>query len=160
MTKQMEQPPLPITPLKTGETLHTKPSKEAVMTVETVTILIDGKLEKSIFDCDRTTPTIQVTLENGWTNTYSGLDIYECLGKTIKSLPNVNFLCKGAKINVRPSSMSSQRSSGVVAYEHTLGIRASRKDLVNIFEYDDLNIINDPQLQTDYFYRWLDSLKK
>ncbi|MGW8462102.1 hypothetical protein [Pseudomonas sp. CLCA07] len=129
------------------------------MTIERVSILIHEKLESAILDCDTDAPAIHITLESGWTKKFSGLDIYECLGKIIKSLPDVKFLCKGAKINVRPSSMSSQMSCGVMAYEHKLGIRASRKDLVNIFQYDDQDIINDPKMQTDFFHRWLKSLK-
>ncbi|VVO59973.1 hypothetical protein [Pseudomonas fluorescens] len=129
------------------------------MTIERVSILINEKLETAMLDYNTDTPTIQITLESGWTKKFSGLDIYECLGKIIKSFPNVKFLCKGAKINVRPSSMSSQMSCGVMAYEHKLGVRASRKDLVNIFQYDDQDIINDPQMQTDFFHRWLKSLK-
>ena len=129
------------------------------MTMEKISILIAGKLEIAVLDYDTQKSTIKVTLESGWTKNLSGLDIYECLGKIIKSLPDVKFLCKGAKINVRPSSMSSQMSCGIMAYEHKLGIRASRKDLVNIFQYDDQDIINDPQMQTDFFHRWLESLK-
>ncbi|UVL00356.1 hypothetical protein [Pseudomonas sp. B21-048] len=47
-----------------------------------------------------------------------------------------------------------------MAYEHKLGVRATKKDLVNIFDFDDKDIISDPQMQTDYFFRWLESLKK
>ncbi|QAY85076.1 hypothetical protein [Pseudomonas arsenicoxydans] len=130
------------------------------MTVETVPILIEDKLKIAVLDCDEDTPSIQITLESGRTQKFSGLDIYECLGKIIKSFPEIKFLCKGAKINVRPSSMSSQMSCGIMAYEHKLGVRASRKDLVNIFQYDDQDIIHDPQMQTDFFHRWLESIKK
>jgi hypothetical protein len=129
------------------------------MTIEKISILIGDKLEIAVLDYDVDSPAIQITLENGWTKKFSGLDIYECLGKIIQSLPDVKFLCKGAKINVRPSSMSSQMSCGIMAYEHKLGVRAKRKDLVNIFQYDDQDIINDPKMQTDFFYRWLESLK-
>lgn len=130
------------------------------MTTKKISVLIADKLETAILDYDERTPTMKITLENNWTTHTSGLDIYECLGKIIKELPHIKFLCKGAKISVRPSSMSSQMGSGIIAYEHKLGVRASRKDIVNIFDYDDQDIINDPQLQTDYFFRWLESIKK
>jgi hypothetical protein len=130
------------------------------MTIEKISILIDNKSQIAVLDCDEDTSSIQITLESGQTQKFSGLDIYECLGKIIKFFPEINFLCKGAKINVRPSSMSSQMSCGIMAYEHKLGVRASRKDLVNIFQYDDQDIINDPQMQTDFFHRWLKSIKK
>jgi hypothetical protein len=130
------------------------------MTIEEISILIGGKIEIAVLDYDPQKSTMKVTLESGWTKYLSGFDIYDCLGKIIMHRPDIKFLCKGAKLNVRPSSMSSQMSSGVVAYEHKLGVRASRKDLVNIFQYDDQDIINDPQLQTDFFHRWLKSLKE
>ncbi len=130
------------------------------MTIEEISILIGGKFEIAVLDYDPQKSTMKVTLESGWTKYLSGFYIYDCLGKIIMHRPDIKFLCKGAKLNVRPSSMSSQMSSGVVAYEHKLGVRASRKDLVNIFQYDDQDIINDPQLQTDFFHRWLKSLKE
>jgi hypothetical protein len=130
------------------------------MTIKKISILIDSKQKTAILDYDKRTPCINLTLESGWTKKFIGQDIYECFGKIIKELPEIKFLCKGAKVNVRPSSMSSQMTSGIIAYEHTLGVRATRKDLVNIFDYDDKDIISDPQMQTDYFFRWLESLKK
>jgi hypothetical protein len=130
------------------------------MTIEKISILTGGKLEVAILDYDLQKSTIKVKLESGWTKNLSGLDIYDCLGKIILHKPDIKFLCKGAKINVRPSSMSSQMSCGIMAYEHKLGVRASRKDLVNIFQHDDQDIINDPQMQTDFFHRWLKSIKK
>ncbi|CAI8935187.1 DUF4325 domain-containing protein [Pseudomonas sp. IT-P253] len=130
------------------------------MTIKKIPILVDGKPEAAVLDYDERTPAIHLTLESGWTKVFTGLDIYECLGKIIKELPEIKFLCKGAKINVRPSSMSSQMTSGIMAYEHELGVRATRKNLVNIFDYDDKDIINDPKLQKEYFFRWLESIRK
>ncbi|MCW8276840.1 hypothetical protein IMF27_15120 [Pseudomonas sp. PCH199] len=129
------------------------------MPTNRVSILNAEKLEIAILDYVEHPPSMRLTLESGWTTSTSGLDIYECLGKIIKELPDIKFLCKGAKINVRPSSMSSQMSSGIVAYEHKLGVKPSRKSIVNIFDYEDQDIINDPQMQTDYFFRWLESIK-
>jgi hypothetical protein len=130
------------------------------MKTQKITVLIADKQETAVLNYDDRTPTMKATLEDGRTAQTSGADVYECLGKIIKELPDVKFLCKGAKLNVRPSSMSSQMGSGIMAYEHTLGVKASRKDMVNIFDYDDQDIINDPQMQTDFFFRWLESLKK
>lgn len=64
------------------------------------------------------------------------------------------FMCKGAKINVHPSSMSSQMSLGVKAYELTLGKRASLDDIVNIFDYEENNLTNNPDVQEEFFLRW------
>ncbi|WP_160108852.1 hypothetical protein [Pseudomonas izuensis] len=129
------------------------------MTSKNISILIEDRLEVAALEYVRHPATLQIKLEDGWTKKFSGLDLYECLGKIIKERPDIKFLCKGAKISVRPSSMSSQMSSGIVAYEHKLGIEASRKDIVNIFDYEDQDIINDPQKQTDYFFCWLESIK-
>ncbi|MFJ3369740.1 hypothetical protein [Pseudomonas sp. NPDC086251] len=130
------------------------------MPTKKIPVLIDGKLESAILDYDEKTPAIRLTMESGWTKQFTGQDIYECLGKIIKELPEVKFLCKGAKINVRPSSMSSQMTSGIMAYEHKLGVRVTRNDIVNIFDYDDQDIISDPQMQTDFFFQWLESIKQ
>jgi hypothetical protein len=101
-----------------------RPQRDQQMTIENISILVGEKLELAVFNYDQQKSAIQITLESGWTKNFSGQDIYECLGKVIKMLPDVKFLCKGAKINVRPSSMSSQMSCGIMAYEHKLGVRA------------------------------------
>ncbi|SDU54144.1 hypothetical protein [Pseudomonas mandelii] len=130
------------------------------MTIKKIPIVVGGKPETATLDYDERVPVIRLALENGWSEEFKGSDIYECLGKIIKSLPEIKFLCKGAKLNVRPSSMSSQMTSGIMAYEHKIGVRATRKDIVNIFDYDDKEIINEPRLQTEFFHRWLESIKK
>lgn len=127
------------------------------MTIKKISVLTNGKSMTAILDYDEHPPVIRLTLAHGWKKEFTGFDLYECLGKILKELPEVNFLCKGAKVSVRPSSMSSQMTSGMMAYELKLGVRVGKKDIVNIFDYEDQNIINDPQLQTDFFYRWIDS---
>lgn len=89
---------------------------------------------------------------------YTGEDIYICLGKIMTDFPHIQLLCKGAKINVRPSSMSSQMSGGMVAYELTLGKRTTREDLVHIFEFDDQNLTNDPHEQHRFYQQWITSI--
>lgn len=130
------------------------------MVSKTINILIGDQKKSAVLDYDDHPPFIKLTLEDGLTKNYTGQDVYECFGKILKDMPEIKFLCKGAKVNVRPSSMSSQMTSGVMAYEHTLGVRVTRKNIVNIFDYDDQDIINDPQMQTDFFFRWLESLKQ
>ncbi|WLG21481.1 hypothetical protein PSH91_17060 [Pseudomonas sp. FP1154] len=124
-----------------------------------VPVIKDGQREEVVLDVNAQKSTILLTFKNGWSKKYSGADVYECLGKIIKEHTDIKFLCKGAKLSVRPSSMSSQMSSGIAAYEHVLGKRASRADLVNIFDYEDRDIVSDPQLQKDYFFLWLESIK-
>ncbi len=90
--------------------------------------------------------------------TYHGDDIYTCLAKIRADFPHINFLCKGAKINVKPSRMSSQMSAGLVAYEMTLGKPASRDDIVNIFEFEESDLTNNPSEQIAFFKKWLASI--
>ncbi|SEP11039.1 hypothetical protein [Pseudomonas sp. NFACC39-1] len=129
------------------------------MTKKIIPIIKDGKRAEVLLDVDERKATILLTFNNGESKKYFGADVYECLGKIIKEHASSKFLCKGAKRSVRPSSMSSQMSSGIAAYEHVLGKRATRSSLVNIFDYEDQDIVSDPQLQKEYFYLWLESIK-
>ncbi len=89
---------------------------------------------------------------------YEGKDIYVCLAKVRADFPHITFLCKGAKINVKPSRMASQMSAGLVAYEMTLGKQATNENIVHLFDYEEENLTNDPQEQIDFFKQWLASL--
>lgn len=89
---------------------------------------------------------------------YRDEDIYRCFAKMRADFPHIIFCCKGAKINVRPSSMASQMAAGLVAYELTLGKRATREDIVHIFDYEEHNLTNDPQEQTNFYKEWLTSI--
>ncbi|WP_092205592.1 MULTISPECIES: hypothetical protein [unclassified Pseudomonas] len=129
------------------------------MTKQVIPVIKEGRREEVVLDVNASKSTVMLTFKSGWSKKYSGVDVYECLGKIIQEHSDLKFLCKGAKLSVRPSSMSSQMSSGIAAYEHVLGKRASRADLVNIFDYEDQDIVSDPQLQKNYFFLWLDSIK-
>lgn len=120
-------------------------------------IIKDGIRQISKLLCNTEMLTINFTLEGGHSKTYSGDDFFECLGHIRKEHCDVTFLCKGAKVNVHPSSMSSQMSLGVKAYELTLGKYALRSDIVNIFDYEENNLTNDPEVQRDFFLRWVAS---
>ncbi|WP_457969266.1 hypothetical protein M1D68_03240 [Pseudomonas sp. R4-84] len=122
-------------------------------------VIRNGHKEKAQLDINEKTCSILLTFQDGWAKNYTDLNIYNCLGNIIKEHSDVNFLCKGAKRNVRPSSMSAQMTSGIMAYENTLGEPASRQNLVNIFDFDDQDIINDPQLQKDFFSAWMKSIQ-
>lgn len=50
-------------------------------------------------------------------------------------------------------------SSGLLAYELTLGKQALRENLVNIFDYDAEGVTNDPLVQREFFERWIKSLR-
>ncbi|MBI6912198.1 hypothetical protein JET67_27860 [Pseudomonas palleroniana] len=89
---------------------------------------------------------------------YTAEDMYKCLAKVRSDFPHIQFLCKGAKINVRPSTMASQMSGGMVAYELTLGKRVTREDLVHIFDYEEHDLTNDPQDQDNFYKKWITSI--
>lgn len=58
-----------------------------------------------------------------------GSNFFECFSQIRTSLPNIVFLCKGAKRNVYPSRMSSQMANGLLAYELKLGEQVLKKIL-------------------------------
>ncbi|MBS9439966.1 hypothetical protein EAE91_23315 [Photorhabdus noenieputensis] len=87
----------------------------------------------------------------------SDFDFFSCFSKARKELKDITFLCKGAKRNVYPSNMSRQMSLGMVAYECTLGKQATREDIVKTFDFDDLNLVTDPDEQKEFHYEWLKS---
>lgn len=89
----------------------------------------------------------------------SGNNIFECFSQIRASLPNIVFLCKGAKRNVYPSRMSSQMANGLLAYEFKLGEQALKKDIVNIFDHDEIDVVEDPKDQAEFYKTWLESLK-
>ena len=124
--------------------------------MKTVEIATDtqGAINKVMIECDRRVRSLTLVLENGERKTYSGSDLYVCLGMLRADYPETKFLCKGAKRNVHPSSMSSQMSAGVVAYELQLGKSAGSDDVVNIFDYEVADITNDIEQQHDFYKRW------
>ena len=93
--------------------------------------------------------------DNGFKRTYSGDDLYLCLAKIRRDFPEIEFLCKGAKLNVYPSRMCSQMSNGSVAYEMKLGKQARREDIVHIFDFEDKDITSDISEQIDFYRHWI-----
>lgn len=122
-----------------------------------IAIIKQGERQRADLLCDSDNTTITFVMANGYSQSYAGNDFYQCLGEIRKEHRDVTFLCKGAKINVHPSSMSSQMTQGVKAYELTMGRNATRSDVVNIFDYEDKNLTNNPELQKQFFERWLDT---
>ncbi|KJZ66640.1 hypothetical protein [Pseudomonas fluorescens] len=114
--------------------------------------------QKVAIECDRQNRTLTYILENGLRKTYTAHDLYVCLGLLRADFPETKFFCKGAKLNVYPSRMSSQMSAGVVAYELHMGKPAESEDIVNIFDYEENDITQDIQEQRDYYKRWIESL--
>lgn len=123
-----------------------------------ITIIKNAQRETATLELDRTTSTLSITFADGMQKTYSDTDIYTCFGLKIRKFSEITFLCKGSKINVYPSAMISQMSSGVVAYEVTVGDPDA--ELVRIFDYEENNLTNDINEQIAYRLKWSDSLQR
>ena len=67
--------------------------------------------------------------------------------------------CYGASLNVYPSGMCRDMGSGMVAYRTEIGQRASRDNLVNIFDQGHDVIPSSVSLQKEHFGQWLQSIK-
>ena len=124
-----------------------------------ISIIIDNHEEKAKLQYDAVKMLITLTMSNGFCDTYESDDLYLCLAKIRLELPHIKFLCKGAKLNVTPSRMCSQMSSGLVAYELTMGKSATFDDIVHIFDYEKNNIASTPEEQREFFKKWIHSLK-
>jgi hypothetical protein len=122
-----------------------------------ITIIKNGTRQIAELLCDSDNLTITIIMKDGYRKLYRGDDFYKCLGNVRRDHRDIIFLCKGAKTNVHPSTMSSQMSLGVKAYELTLGKRALSDDIVNIFDYEEHNLTNDPNIQEEFFMQWFES---
>ena len=117
----------------------------------------DGVTQKAQIDCNLQDITLTFHAEEG-AKTYTGVDFFECFGMLRADYPNIKFLCKGAKLNVYPSTMSSQMSAGLVAYEVKMGQRTGTENIVRIFDYEDTDITNDINKQREFYYEWYESV--
>ncbi|VVN90946.1 hypothetical protein PS704_01881 [Pseudomonas fluorescens] len=115
-------------------------------------------MKNAVIECDRRLLSLTLVMENSIRKIYTAHDLYVCFGLLRADFPETKFLCKGAKLNVYPSRMSSQMSSGLAAYELQLGRPAEPDDVVNIFDYEETDITSDIQRQHDFYQRWLASL--
>lgn len=85
-------------------------------------------------------------------------NFFNCLCKIKEKYPNILIHCKGYKINVYPSRMTLQMSSGLMAYELKMGHSATRDDIVNIFDFDNSDLTSSNELQEGFYRKWLASL--
>ncbi|WP_395608190.1 hypothetical protein [Pseudomonas sp. B22129] len=121
-----------------------------------ITIIKNGIRENALIEYEGGKPTLNLVLRDGVRKTYTAMDLYESFGLLRSDLKDIKFLCKGARINVHTSGMSSHMSNGLVAYEMTMGIPEG--ELVHIFSYDESNLTNDIQEQHDFCQRWAESV--
>ncbi|PNA19336.1 hypothetical protein, partial [Pseudomonas sp. MPR-ANB1] len=106
-----------------------------------IAIINNSLREMATIEYDRSIPSLSITFSNGAKRTYSDTDIFICFGLLRKEFSDITFLCKGSKINVYPSAMASQMSSGFVAYEVEMGDPEAK--LVRIFDYEENQLTND-----------------
>lgn len=128
-----------------------------------IKIELNGIIESANIEYSRETPLLSITMKDGVKHTYKAeewQDIFECFGLLRKDLKHIKFLCKGSKINVYPSGMSSQMSNGMVAYEVNLGKSATDENIVRIFDYEETDLTNDIQEQKKFRTTWSESLKE
>nr|WP_298136544.1 hypothetical protein [uncultured Pseudomonas sp.] len=129
------------------------------MSPNNITIINDRTKEIAELIYDSALTTLSVNFADGSSITGSGNNLFECFSQIRSLRPDIVFLCKGAKRNVYPSRMSSQMASGLLAYELKLGEQALKNDIVNIFDYDEMDIAKSPNDQAEFFKKWLNSLK-
>ncbi|WLH37427.1 hypothetical protein PSH79_09020 [Pseudomonas sp. FP2196] len=114
-------------------------------------------LEAALIECDRRNRALTFTRKDGLKKTYTSYDMFDCFGALRSEFPGVTFLCKGSKINVHPSGMSSQMSCGLVAYELSEGRPTEEEDIVRIFDYEDKDLTNNIEDQKAFYRSWLKS---
>ncbi|WP_103311165.1 MULTISPECIES: hypothetical protein [unclassified Pseudomonas] len=122
-----------------------------------VHVLRGGKKETACLVCDSSKIAITFCAADGVDRTYVGSNFYKCFASLRRDNSDVIFFCKGAKKNVHPSGMSAQMSLGLKAYELSMGVAPTLDDIVYIFEYDDCNLVSDPNEQEVFFKEWVES---
>lgn len=122
-----------------------------------ITIIHNGIRDSAVVEYEAGKPTLSLLLNNGERKTYTAPDLFESFGLLRAELKNISFLCKGSKINVHTSGMSSHMSNGLIAYELTMG--NPEGEFVHIFAYEERNLTNDIQQQRDFCQRWAESIQ-
>ncbi|MBC3208616.1 hypothetical protein HU755_17580 [Pseudomonas sp. SWRI111] len=120
-----------------------------------ITIIINGTREQATLKHDASKGIIKFSMRNGFRKQYEASDLYRCLAKIREDHPDIVFLCKGAKLNVTPSTMCSQMSGGIIAYELKPGKSATFDDIVQIFAYEEENLSRNLEEQQAYYKEWV-----
>ena len=128
------------------------------MTKHEISVSIDGAIQSAIIEVHRTTAELRLIIGDTKSKIYESHDCFQSFGLMRADYPNMKFLCKGAKLNVYPSTMSSQMSAGLVAYEVIMGKPTDTENIVRIFDYEDTDINNDINQQREFYYKWYESV--
>ena len=121
-----------------------------------ITIVINGLRQEAQLICEHRSITLSLRTQDGKIKSYTGANFFKCFGNMRKDNPDIIFMCKGAKKNVHPSSMSAQMSLGLKAYELTLGKEPLTSNVVHIFDFEDHDLTNDPQVQINFYHKWIE----
>lgn len=91
----------------------------------------------------------------------SGTDFFKALITIRLALEKEGLtpLCYGASLNVYPSSMSTEMSSGLMAYKMEMGKPALSKDIVRIFDQGPDIVPSSVKQQKIFLKDWRASLK-
>ncbi|KMJ45892.1 hypothetical protein AB204_06800 [Xenorhabdus khoisanae] len=128
-----------------------------------IKVIINGKEENaklSLISTEKRECFLQISISNIYQGEFSGRDFFDCFANLRKELRDVIFLCKGAKLNVYPSGMARDMAMGLAAYEYTLGKEVGRENLVGTFDFEDQDVEVSPHKQKEYFYQWIESVRK
>jgi hypothetical protein len=87
-------------------------------------------------------------------------DYFICFQKIKDNLLtyNIGIQCYGSMINVYPSPM--MRTSNNLAYILEIGRVALKKDIINIFDYADINKFATSEEQNNFYKEWIESKKQ
>ncbi|MDR9750521.1 hypothetical protein RG836_03615 [Pseudomonas sp. SZMC_28357] len=125
-----------------------------------ISIVINGLIEKATISISTKENIMTFEMADGTRKSYFTDDFFQGLGELRADFPHIKFLCKGSKLNVYPSSMASQMSKGLVAYEVQMGTPADSDRIVHTFDYEEKDICATIQEQGEFRKRWMASLNK
>ena len=106
--------------------------------------------------------TLEFEILDGGSLRIEASDLFEALRDARKELELVGaqLLCAGARPDVTPSGMSRDMSGGRKAYKVTLGNPAGDSDMVDIFDYAELEVVGSLRQQNDYIGAWTASIRQ
>ncbi|MDE6593870.1 MAG: hypothetical protein K2K57_12525 [Oscillospiraceae bacterium] len=95
-------------------------------------------------------------------NSYSASNYFDalCLLRMDLEKDHMQLLCNGAVKEVYPSNMQLTMGCCRTGYIQYMGMRAQKKDIVDLFAFDRTLTPCDVAEQIEYHNRWLISLKK
>ena len=123
----------------------------------------DGTVEHSTVEIEMNPVRKLLFSGLGWLgNEFSGRDLFEALIALRYTLEakGAALLCAGARRDVFPSGMQRDMAGGRKAYVIRLGVHATVKNIVDIFDPADAAQVTSVSEQRAFFEEWLKSAKK